>query len=787
MFKSIFTQFSRRILKDLSYSLINIVGMTLGLVVFLSVFHFVTYHLSFDRFHHDYKQVVRVYTKTISNPGIANPGLNMVPMQLGVGAAREIPEVKSYSRVTFMKTTINKDSGTIPNLMCYVADPGFFDLFNFKILYGDPTGSLLSDHNIVLTEKVAMACFGRPDVVGKLIDIQGFPDPMTVGAVIANVPANTHLKFDVMISFLGMPVRSGDEKWLYDNTTTYLRLKPGCRIGEVEKKITDLVKIKRQSTEEEPYFLQPVHEIHMKGNLYGEITINYDRENMVTLFSIGLIILFLAIFNYINMSTARAQLRAREIGIRKTTGASKTNLVGQFLLESWIFTTLAILFALIISEVLSGFTSRLLFETDVIPARPTTYWISLIAIWLATSLLAGTYPAFVLSRFRPASVQLRMSQKNRGIWGVRQVLITLQLLITSVLLVCTIHMFLQMRFINKKDLGYDHDGIVYFDQHRETNKNYPVIKQEIKKLAGISDVTGCYELPSQIRSDTEIEFLSGEPTGKEDVNYTIADYNYFSFFNIKCKQGRVFNPGFSTDLNQAVVVNESFMKLLGSQDFEQALIRIHGKEKRIIGVCRDFHFQSLKQNVNPLVIELMENPSSCYVVAVKFLDSPVPSQLTNLNTEISRYSGNLPVMHSFMTDQIRKFYVGEMRTMDKIMILTLMAVLICAFGLLGLANFYTLNKKREVIIRKTLGATPRSLYFLLNRDFVFFIMIANTLAIPISITMIHLWLRSFAYQIGLSVSVFIMVCLVTLVLAALCILYQIIKTVRLNPVEANFT
>jgi putative ABC transport system permease protein len=775
----------RRMRRHKGHSLINIAGLGVGMAACILMLIWVQDELSYDRFHKKADQIYRINTEDSS--GGKTFLLAGSPAPLGQAMVDELPEVLQTCRVQAGWTGWNLHHGEDRFLEEYLAavDPAFFEIFSFPFISGDPKTALIDRYSIVLTEDLARKIFGDEDPVGKIVQMSD--TDMTVTGIIKNIPRNSHLHFTFAFPAINMKEwrESKMDEWTYTQFATYATLRKNADIAEVNKKMMNIVAQHLPQIKGRVY-LQPLKDLHLHSTGINTWMLAYPNKGnitYVTIFSLtAFCILILACINFMNLATARYASRAREVGMRKVMGARRSDLIRQFLGESALLTIIAMLAAMLLVEMLLPTFSRLAGKKlSLLQSGNGQILVGLFVILLVTSLISGSYPAVFLSSFLPGRVIKNVGQSGINHGGaLRKVLVVLQFTFTIGLIICTAVIYLQLRFMQNKDLGYDTEDIISFAGYSGYETDYETAKSELLQHPDILAVSGGFPPPAGEWGTTEVDWEGRDPSLEVKIAKGSCGYDYLNVFNMKIKQGRFFSPAFSED-DQNWVLNETAVEAMEMEDPIGKWFSFKGQKGIIIGIVEDFHGSSLHNPIAPVVLQ----PTGRFFVFVKYRPGNVADILSFLKTKWDKFVGTqMPFRYEFIDENIKNWYQTENRVGKIFQNFTILTVFIACLGLFGLASFTAEQRTKEIGIRKILGAKASGLVILLAKEFAKWVLIANVMAWPVAYFVAQNWLERFAYRIELGVEIFIVSALVAFFIAIVTVSFQAIRAATANPIES---
>lgn len=804
----------RSLIKQRIYTAINVIGLAVSITACLLIALFVKNELSYDRFFPDADRIYKMVLER-KYPGHSTFYAS-IPHSYATVIQRDFPEVENTLHMggtgkdSNIKYKVNDNEiKTFEEDYFMFTDSAFFSFFDVGLLKGDKKTALAIPNQVILSEITAHRYFGKDEPIGKVIS--GDFGELKVTGVFKDVPSNSHLRFDAMVSFSATEFRK-TENFITFDAFTYIKLKPGASAKVLEAKFPKMVdtyaagQIERelgQSWQDYKkagngyrYFLQSLPSIHLDPtNIEGTSTPSGNRNHVYALIFIAALILSIACINFMNLATARSAERAREVGVRKVMGSLKSQLVTQFLTEamllSLIGTCLAILGAYLL---LPSF--NLLVEKNLPYVFGIEIIFGLIAIVLLVGIFAGLYPAFVLSSFNPVTVMKgNFTGSAKGSW-LRNGLVVFQFMISIVLIVSTIIVGGQMNFIQKKDLGFNKEKVLMIDRAWALQKNGEAFKEEIKKMPEVASVTGT---SSRVGNRNDVFGQMFQPQGSNEVltvKSMMVDDDFAEMIGFTLKEGRFFSKETTDSLH--ILLNESAIKTLGLTDpvgrklsntdlFQGDSARANTRLFTIIGIVKNFHFQSLHDEITPLVMfntEVFGRYANPNYIAVKLKSDNTQSTLAKIESKWKELAPERPFHYEFLDENLHQNYSEEQRSGKIFSVFSSLAIIIACVGLFGLSAYTTSLRTKEIGIRKVMGASVGSVLILLSKDFTKLVFIAFVLATPVAWWMMTVWLSGFAYRIEMGIGSFVLAGSVALLIAWLTVSYQSIKAAIVNPVKS---
>ncbi len=783
----------RNLSRQKGFSLINILGLTLGLTVSFLIILYIFNELSYDRFHKDYDRIYRVAVE--GKLGEMPLNVAVTPGALGHTLGRELPGIDDYTVFFHAGGSQLLRAGSrkfYENHLVY-ADTSFLKIFTFKMIYGDPVEALRLPYSAVLTKSTAQKFFGRGNPVGKIIKLNNQYD-LTVTGVIEDPPEETHLALNLLTSFQTLVKQRGPQildDWGSMMFYTYLKLNPSVDKSAFEKKLANFLKdysgefLEEDNIDMRPY-LQPVAGIHLGSNLIGEIRPNGDKSYIYILSAIAIGILLIAGVNFMNLSTAKSTNRTKEVSIRKIMGAGRREMIYRFLGESVFLSMIAFVLALALIEILLPTFNQITgkdISINYLESWKIVPGFFLIALLLG--IFSGSYPALFLSSFRPARLlksKLPGSHSNKLL---RNALVFIQFTISAGLIISTMIIYHQLGYIRHKRLGFDQNNVMtIFLRNEEIQKNAGILKDAVMKLPGIEAASLASSFPG-----TSLSGASYYPEGFNNEPWLIYNFDSDEDFITKTMKmeilkGRNFSKDFPADTD-AVIINETLMKKLDWSDPIGKTIKNSndkGKTYHVIGVVKDFHYRSLHEKIGPTMIFLKRDQPGYLLVRLK--KGETKKAIEEIGNSWNKLNPELPFDYAFINESFRELYSSERKLGLLFVYLTIFAIFIASLGLLGLASYTAEQRTKEVGIRKAIGASIFDISKLLSLEYLRLILVSNIIAWPLSYYLMDLWLREFSYRTAIPLWAFPLAGILTLLPALIIINAQTIKTASSNPVNA---
>jgi putative ABC transport system permease protein len=799
MFKrNILTAF-RSLKKDLSYTITNLVGLAIGITCCMLILSFVKYELSFDQFHTKKDRIYRVnYDILMGGNQTVSPS---VPVFVAPELKKKFPEIEDATRFSPEWTARTIRHGNIlfdEKNFCY-ADSNFFKIFDFKAATGNLQTALNKPNTVVITKSIATKYFGKSNPIGQVLMFNN-KKAFTVSAVAENIPSNSHFSFDFLTSFYstqGFDSLETQQSWNNPNYTTFLLLKPHTNVDALYKKIDAWVNPPQQSNQTASQNslhlrLEPLKDVHFDTQVYNfkNTLVITDFKYINIFITIAILVLLIACANYINLSTAKASVRAKEVGIRKTIGASFLQLFTQFLTESFLLTLTAVFISVIAVNLLLPYLNNLLGKNIPFYIFDSGFILSLAAGIILISLLAGFYPSLILSRFRPIET-LKGGFAKAGGSGVtvRKSLVIFQFTISVALILGTIIVRSQLQYMQSEKLGLDKDHVLLIHGNADLNNKLAAFAEKLKNISGVQDVALTWRSPFETVTGNGFSIKSN-PTSDDDwhvVGGIAGDTHYLSTLGIPLIAGRNFDPAKIKGENTAneYIVNEAFLEhyRLKPNDVigKEVLLGLTGKGT-IVGVMKNFHTSSLHDKIEPVV--LFNNPKYFASILAHVAPNALPGVLSGIQETWRSYVPMRPFNYSFLDDEYDATYRTEQKSGALMSLFCGLAILVTCLGLLGLMTFIVTQRTKEIGIRKVLGASVMNITTMLSKDFLKLVIIAIVIAAPVAWYFMNHWLQDFAYRINIGWYVFLITGIAALLIAFITIGFQSIKAAMANPVES---
>ncbi|MEM9671908.1 MAG: ABC transporter permease [Bacteroidota bacterium] len=775
----------RHFWKQKLFSSINLIGLSLGLACSLLIYLWVQDELSYDQFHTKKDRLFLVLADWSYSDGTTEIRSN-TPANLAEELKENVPEISRICRLMPNWTTddlLQVENTAIRQSGIY-ADTSFFSILSYPLTYGNPEKALTDPQSIVISRTIAKDLFDSKNPLGETItlsDSEGSRD-YKVSGVLADLPPNSSLQFEYVLPYSDLEERNDWlKKWGSIAVTTLVELTHSHSPEVVDEKIS-LMMSQYQGA---PYFelkLLPYTDLHLRAPFRADDKFYQGDISYVYLFSgIALLVLIVACINFINLSTARANQRATEVGIRKAIGAPRLSLVSQFMYESLLTVILATGIAILLVELSLPTFNQIVTKELTIPYQEPWFFGSILLIILCTALLAGSYPSLLLSSFNPITTLKGSATLNAKSFNIRPVLIVTQIVFSTILLVSTFTIYHQIHYIQEKNTGLNRSNLISFTTNPTINQHFETIRQKLLQNPIFLSVTRTIESPISTSSSSSDPWWSGKIEGdNRDFNLNMVDYDFFETFGINFLEGRSFSPDYAQDTINYILNEEAVRQMKLEDPVETELYFWRGKGK-IIGVVNDFHYQSLREQIGPIIFMLWpENTEQAYIRVAPGQTAEAVEALQNI---YARYHPDFPLDYEFLDDSYNEMYRDEQRIGTITNAFTVLAVIISALGLLGMATYTAQRRQKEIGVRKVLGATVTQLLILLSNQYLKLLLIALVIAIPVANFLLAEWLESFAYHIDRQWWLFVMPAGLLLAVTLLSVGGQTLQAAQQNPVD----
>lgn len=781
----------RNLVKNKSYALINVVGLSLGIACSILIFSLIHFELSYDNFHQNSDRIYRLTTEFHNEEIDHNQA---VPSPLGKAFRNDFSFAEKTARCISYNGSLISIPGTKENKKFIedrgvsFAEPAFFEILNFPIIEGNKTSPLNEPNSAILSEKIAAKYFGKENPLGKRIRFENKID-FTVKAVMKNIPGNTDIKEEIYLSYHNLKEYNkwigSDSSWqgVYSGSLCYTRLKPGIKKADVEKSLLSTVKkyYKEDDVKEWVFKLLPLANSHTDPSNEGK----NDHKNLWALGLIGCFLIITACVNFINLATAQALNRSKEVGIRKVLGSLRSQLFWQFIAETAILTAIALALAYALSQMALPYLNELFqIEMQISVIKTWQLPVFLLLLFVLVVLLAGSYPGLVLSRFQPIdALKGCLSQKHIGGFSLRRILVVVQFAISQILIIVTIVVANQMSYSKTADLGFNKDAIIVLPVPVKETMKISTFKNRLASIPGVEQISFCYQPPAaNSNNNTSLSYNNRPKDELWSVNMKEADENYLKLFGLKLIAGRNLYP---SDTIREYIVNENFVKKLGIRNPAEVIgkmAKLSGKTFPIVGVIKDFNNYSFRDEISP--VAFYSNMIGFNNCAIKINLAKTAVLLPSFEKLWNETFPEYVYSYRFMDDRIAEFYEQDQTMLKLLQFFAGIAIFIGCLGLYGLVSFMAVRKTKEIGVRKVLGASIISILWLFGKEFGKLLLLAFVFAAPLAWWAMHKYLEDFKYRIPIGAGIFLTAFGCTLLIAIFTVGYRSAQAALSNPVKS---
>jgi len=785
-----------------AYIIINVLGLSIGIACSLLIALYVINEANYDKFNTKKDRIFRA----ILNGKLGGQELTIATSAaiMGPTMVKEFPEVEDFLRMTgHGPTVIDYDNQPFSEEHLVEVDSSFFNFFSIPVLKGDPKNLLNAPHKAVLSESTAKKIFGNENPIDKTIKIGSDTIRYTISGVMGDIPGNSHFEANILSSFMTNP-RSKNPVWLSNSFSTYLLLKPNTSYKNVDEKIPEMLK-KYVGPEVQQYlgvsvddfekqgnkyrfFLQNLKDIHLDNSIQQEFKAASDPKFLIIFGSIAVLIVLIAAINFMNLSTAQASRRAKEVGIKKIGGSTRGMLITQFLSESFMLSLVSLVLALIIILVTLPYFNNLLGTHLALKLFNSWYTIPLLLIFtVVVGFLAGSYPALFLSSFNPYEV-LKGSVKNSMKNGrLRSILVVFQFAVSILLIIGTMVMYRQISFMLNKDVGFNKEQLIVIDRAHALGTKMKSFKEAVKDIPGVVNITSSTAVPNRVNNTNGYRI-----EGRKDESFLMVtnwvDYNFLDTYGMSLVSGRFLNESYTTD-KEACLVNESTIKNFGITDIQKTRFmepQDSGKMNYlpIIGVVKNFNFVSLRNPIEPYIFKFQNDGMLWGYITVRLTAQNYSQTISAIESKWKEFVQNNPLQYYFLDEDFEKMYIQEKQNAQMAVIFSILAIFIAALGLFGLTSFTVEQRTKEIGVRKAMGSTVTGIYVVVSREIIILVSISALIAWPLIYFIAENWLEKFYYRINLGVFSFIAGLTIALGIALLTISYRILKAANINPSQS---
>ena len=821
MIRNLFLSALRSLKKDKLFSVLNIAGLAMGMSVFLLIGLYVQFEKSYEAFIPDHQNIYRLSLTTYINNELAITSAENYPAA-GPAIKEELPEVEDYARlynlgyknnVIITYEEAKPDPVALRQRRFLYADSSFLSMMQYPMVSGDPKTVLSQPFTAVLSETYSKLYFGHDDPVGKMIRMQdddGNNELVKITGVFKDLPANTHLKFDILFSYKTLFGRYDgtdrareryDLAWWRKDMYTFIKVRPGTDPRALEKKFPAIVEQHNPEAKErnqrDILSLQPMKDIHLTSNLSEEAEANGDARIVTFMTVIGIFVMVIAWINYVNLSTAKVLERAKEVGVRKVMGALKEQLIRQFLVEAGIVNLFSVILALlIVGLVMPLFNSLSGLQLQITDLSQPWLLVLVFSLWIIGTVLSGSYPALVLSSFKPVTVLKGKLRNSAGGIVLRKSLVVFQFMASVALIAGTLIVYRQLDFMMKQDLGMNIDQVLVVERpgiaasdEKEYNSAIDVFRNELTKNPSVEGISTSITIPGKQREYQSVVRRYGVPDDQAvTLRRNSMDYDFMKVFKMKLVAGRVFSEEYTTDPDTAVIISESASRLLGFNKPEDAIGQLltftaWGQWSPIIvGVVNDYHQVSLKRSLDPMLFTCTPHQGEYYSVRIKTND--LFGSVTHVKEAWEKAFPGNPFEYFFLDDFFNRQYENESKFGKLFTTFSILAMIVGCLGLFGLSAYTATQRTKEIGIRKALGSSGQGIFVLLSKEYVKLVFLSIVLSVPLVWFFMDGWIQSFPYRTTISPIIFVIAGFTVLAVSLLTVSFQTIKAARTNPIDS---
>ncbi|MFC2161251.1 ABC transporter permease [Acidobacteriota bacterium] len=797
MLKSYLKTTLRNIKKHLGYSFINIMGLAIGMACCILILLFVFDELSYDKFNTDHDRIYRVTRKWLNEDGVVSLHLGQVAPPIGPLLKNDFPEILHAVRIIGADgLLVGRNGNFFEEPRFFFAEESFFNVFTHEMIVGDPATALQDPMTIVITQEMAQKYFGSENPLGQPITVKADPIKvdMTVTGVIKTMPHNSHFHADIIGSFKTYEAVVGEEEmrnWSSNNYGTYLLLEENYDISQLENQLDPFIDrhMSVGRSEQTKLQLQKLTDIHLRSHLDSEIEANSDIIYVYIFSIIAFFVLLIACINFVNLATARSSGRAKEVGLRKVVGAQRSQLIRQFLGESILTAVLSLLIAIaLVILILPKFNQFVGRSLSFNLVSNLLLAILLFLFALSVGILSGIYPALFLSAFKPVRIlKGKLDSGKKGL-SFRTVLVVFQFSISIILIICINVVSKQLSYMQTRNLGFEKEHVVVLPGSPAISENLDSFKSRLLLNPSILSISAAKRVPSgRLLDSSGASVLSGETS--QPITFRIAllrvDHDYIPTFKMEMAAGRNFSREIRTDSSQAFILNETAIKGIGWKTPEEAIdqgFKYGNRSGQIIGVVKDFHFESLHQEISPVVMLL--STSDLNQISIRINSLNIPQTMAHLQDVWSEMRPEYPFSYYFIDENFDQLYRSEENLSRIFSYFAFLSIFIGCLGLFGLASYTAEQRTKEIAVRKVLGASLANLVVLLSKEFSKWVLMANVIAWPIGYIVMSRWIQSFAYRSGITIGTFLLAGILAWAIAFITVSYQTIKASLADPVSS---
>ncbi|OOQ60346.1 ABC transporter permease [Mucilaginibacter pedocola] len=781
----------RHLLRSGLFTSINVAGLAISLTAVVLMALYIEDELSYDTFNKNAQQIYRVVddkqTNALFQHGAGSPG------PLAPALLNDFPQVKVAVRFIDGESLVKYENKAFEERHIFYADPEVFNVFSFPLVYGDPSTALNEPRTVVMTQTTALKYFGNKNAIGKIVTMNG--DTYRVTGIAKDIPSNSHIQFDILASMATAQAKGSGYDWLFtnwysNNFHTYILLP---KIEDNEQLISQMAAFANRHNANtngttHHYGLEKLNDIYLHSDRENQIGKTGNIRSLYVFAAIAFFVLLIASINFINLSTARATERAKEVGIKKVNGVSRPALVAQFFFESFLMVGVAALIAIFAAAALLPIFNEFSGKTIEFALFKPAHIVGLVAAVIIVSSVSGIYPALILSGFNPvAAIKGRVRTSSFNI-GMRKALVVFQFSVSIILIISCIVVFTQLKYMQTHDLGFKtaQTMVINFEGDNSVQKNYKYIESEILKKPGVKSVSASSAVPGNLISGWSMDFAkkNGDTVHAELPIY-LTDFSFMRQYNIPMVAGRGLSSQFAADTVESMVINETALKKLGFNNPEEAIgakVGMYPNDAKIIGVFKDFHYESLQHQIGPLAMRIL--PGNFRLFSVEIGPQNVPATVQAIEELWKNIVPQRPLEYTFLNNAFNEQYKAEIKFGQLFSLFTGLAIAIACFGLFGLSLFSVKQRKLEIGIRKVIGASAFKITLLITKDFLSLVALAVVIAFPIALYFMSHWLQEFAYRIQISWWIFVIGGGIAALVALLTISFHAIRAAIANPINS---
>lgn len=804
MIKNFFISIIRSLRKQSGYMLLNLAGLTIGITSFLFISLYVIHELSYDRFHDNYKNIYRLKVVGRLAGGELDQAVTAAPMAQAM--INDYPEILKVTRVRNMGDwLIGYGEKKFNEEGALFADSTFFEVLDFRLLKGDPATALVRPRSMVMTEEYARKYFGDTDPIGQRVTVESDTVLYTITGVVENVPDNSHLQFDILASMSTYPQMANNQFWIAHNFYTYIVASDGTEKDSLQAKLQDMV-IKyvgpqlqqalgttiddfRNAGNDFRYVMEPLKDIHLKGATQYNLEPPGSLSTVYIFAVIAILILTIAIINYVNLATAKSAGRAREVGVKKVSGASRKGLIFQFIGESLIIAAVAVVISVLLVYALTPSFNHLTGMTITFSLLKNNALLFLAGLIIVVGISAGFYPAFVLASFDPVEVLKGTLSPGSMSRRLRSVLVIFQYAVSIIIIIGSIVVYRQLNFMTRKDLGFDKNNLIVIRRSDAFWRQREAFRDQVLKIDGVVNAGFSRQVPGMNFSNNA--FLRDDDPERNTylLQQAWVSFDYPQTLGVKLASGRFFSRDYGTD-STSVLINEAAVKSLGLKEpvVGQFILQPAGPQQfqrfQIIGVMKDFNITSMHKPIDPVCFSVLFPGGGDQFASIRLTGKNVNATIKAIEEKWKEFTPNQPFQYEFLADSWNNLYRSEMKTGKIFILFSFLAIFIAAIGLIGLVTFMTNKRTREIGIRKTYGASAPAVLSLLLKEILVLIAISSVIAWPVAYIGARYWMEGFADKASVSPLIYALSTLVVLIVGFLSVSYQTIRAATFSPADA---